>query len=955
MKSFLDIMAEDLLRRYRDDLSKVAVVFPGKRAGIFLNKALAATHGGPVWAPEYTTMGGLFGRLSTLVPADPIDSITMLYSIFKDELLKEGGDVMTLDKFWSWGEVLLSDFDDVDKHLADAKAVFANVSDLQELESWDFLTDEQRETLRHFFGNFRKEEQSKAQGKFLNTWRHLYPMYQTLKERQRAKGILYEGALYRSVIEEIAKDDSKFQELADQYDAVVFAGFNVLNDVERRLMKAFQKTGKALFYWDYDSYYVDDPKHEAGTFMRENLRDFPSAVDKKYFDNLRKLQDVTFVVCSSDNAAARYTHTWLEDNPSDESESRAVVLCNESLLQPVLHALPQDYGTVNVTMGFPLTDTPIYSFITALVNLQIDGYDDSSNKFRESFRQTVLKHPYASRLEEKDWARYCNKESVDLLDYLLSVTKSIALQYVKAASDDIYHQLYTEAVFQTDRILTKFKQQIGDSQNPLSVNAYTLRKLIRETLAQTSIPFHGEPARGLQVMGVLETRCLDFSRMLMLSVEENMLPRPTDANTMIPAALREHFGLTTPRHRICVFSYYFYRLIQRTQHLTCVYNNCTNQESHEMSRFLRQLLAETDIPIHTRWLKSDPTILSPEQSYVEKDLELREELHNTYDTNGKNKDEVKQLSPTAINTWITCPMKFYLTYVKHLRKEKDPQDGMDPSIIGNVFHDTAWLIYQRLTGGDGEVKEADIESLLKDFDNTVGWLLDIAFDINFFHPVSEDKDKKALEMMSKGTRPGNEYRGTHIIERKVMMEYLSYMLQADKRNAPFRITGLERDTALSLDITTEDGPVTVETGGRIDRLDITNDHIRIVDYKTGTTEPQNLKALEDLITGSKGHKNYYFQVFLYALSVMRKCSSTEYSHLPVKPVLFYPAKAHDEKYTPDIKLGKDTIDDFSIIAKDFEDVLKEVIGDIFSSDKPFVQTDDTAACQWCDFRALCGR
>ncbi len=951
MKSFLDIMAEDLLHRYGKDLSKVAVVFPGKRAGIFLNKALAAKNGGPVWAPEYTTMDGLFGRLSTLVPADPIDSITMLYSIFKDELREDGEEAMTLDKFWSWGEVILSDFDDVDKHLATAETVFANVSDLQELDNWDFLTDEQKETLRHFFGNFNNK--SDAKNKFIRTWRHLYPMYKTLKNKQQTKGILYEGALYRSVIEDMEKGNSKFQELASQYKAVVFAGFNVLNDVEKRLMKAFKKNGNALFYWDYDRYYVDDPKHEAGTFMRENLRDFQSAVGKDNFENLKNLKDVTFVVCSSDNAAARYTHTWLKDNPSNESGSQAVVLCNESLLQPVLHALPENYGPVNVTMGFPLADTPIYSFITALVNLQIDGYDSSANKFRESFRQTVLKHPCANRLKEENWERYCDKDSDKLLDYLLSVTKSIALQDVKDASDDIYHQLYTEATFQTDRILTKFKQQTNDSQNPLSVNVYMLRKLIKDTLAQTSIPFHGEPARGLQVMGVLETRCLDFSRMLMLSVEENMLPRPTDTNTMIPAALREHFGLTTPRHRICVFSYYFYRLIQRTEHLTCVYNSCTNQESHEMSRFLRQLLAETDIPIRTLWLKSDPTILSPEPSSVEKDLKLRQELYGTYD---KNNGEGKQLSPTAINTWITCPMKFYLTYVKHLRKEKDPQDGMDPSIIGNVFHDTAWLIYQRLTGGDGEVQEADIDSLLNDMEKRVGQLLDIAFDVNFFNPVSKDKDKKALEMMKNDTQPVNAYRGTHIIERKVMMDYLRYMLEADKREAPFRIIGLERDTALSLDITTEDGDITVETGGRIDRLDITDGHIRIVDYKTGTTEPQSLKDLNDLITGSEGHKNYYFQVFLYALSVMRELSTTaEDSELPVKPVLFFPAKAYDEKYTPDIKLDKGFIKNFSTIANSFENVLKEVIGDIFSSEKPFVQTDDATACQWCDFRTLCGR
>ena len=963
MKSFLETVAEDLLRRYGNNLSKVAVVFPGKRASIFLDKALAEAYGGPVWSPEYTTMGNLFGELTPLVPADTIDSITTLYSIFRED----GNEDMTLDKFWSWGEVILSDFDDVDKHLADAKAVFANVHDLHALDSMDFLTEEQRHTLRQFFANFTEEALSETKEKFLNTWKRMHHMYTTLKERQEAGGTLYEGALYRRVVEEMENDDTVFQTLANRYEAVAFVGFNVLNDVETRLMDTFRKRGNTLFYWDYDSYYVDIHKtHEAGIFMRKNLKEFPSAVGREHFDNLRHLSDVSFVACSSDNAAARYTREWLRQCPEDGTDSTAVVLCNESLLQPVLHALPEEGGAVNVTMGFPLTDTPVYSFVMSLLNLQTDGVDHTAKRFRASFVQTVRKHPYSTLLDETDWLTYKAQDNATLLGYMLSVTKKIALHYAGEAPDDIFRQLYMEAVFQTDRVLTKFVRQVTREDNPLCVSFATLRKLIREVLAKTSIPFHGEPAHGLQVMGVLETRCLDFRHTLMLSVEENMLPRATNTNTMIPAALREAFGLTTPRHRICVFSYYFYRLIQRTGHLTCVYNdNCANSENHEMSRFLRQILAETDIPVQTHWLKSDLLVQPHTAAAVEKDEKLLRTLRHTFDKRG---GKGQTLTPTALNAWITCPMKFYLNYVAHLRKEKDPQDGIDAAAIGNIFHDTAWLVYHRLTGSKKDNKDtieaADLQPMLDNMEETVGRILDIAFDTNIFHPAPTwERSGKALEMMNSGTHPGNEYLGTHIIERGVMMSYLRTLLKTDLRNAPFRIIGLEQDMTLCLDITTTHGDITVETGGRIDRLDITDGRIRVVDYKTGTSVPQ-LGSLENATTRNSGHENYCFQTFLYALAVIRRNNGktenadrddTALSDMPVQPVLFFPAKAYADDYTPAIKLGKEYLQDFRGIAGDFEKLLTGVVEDIFSPDKPFVQTDSIKPCQWCDFRLLCGR
>ena len=759
MKTFLSIVANDLLQRFGNNMHDVIVVFPGKRARIFLNQELALASSTPVWAPRQITMSDLFYRFSPYVAADPIDSIVTMHDIFCQSLQeeKEVEQLYSLDKFWSWGEIILADFDDIDKHQADAKAIFANVYELMQLEKADYLTEEQKSTLQHFFQNFSSDGNSVIKERFLEMWSQMYAMYSLLRERQMQEGTLYEGALFRNVTESLRKDDTQLNTFLQNYKAVVFAGFNVLNDVEKTMMNAIQKQGKALFYWDYDTYYVDNPEHEAGVFMRQNLKDFPCALSREHYDNLRKLQDVTFISCNTDNAAARYTNTWLatanqslspvstigmgaESSPHEgvsESVMRAVVLCNEDLLQPVLHALPENIGKANITMGFPLTQAPIYSFLMALISLQTDGYDLTQQRFRYAFIQTVQHHVYASFLDEQLWLCYQATDQVQLLKYLIEMVEKVGTHYSSITEPNVYEQLYIEAIFQTHRILSKFLQLASREERPLVIEHITLRRLLRNLLCNTSIPFHGEPAHGLQVMGVLETRCLDFSNTLMLSVEEGMLPRSTQGNTMIPANIREAFGLTTPRHRIAVFSYYFYRLIQRTEHLTCVYNeNCVGNTRHEMSRFLRQMLAETDIPIRTLWLRSDTNIKDASVLSVPKTPEILRQMLHRYDVNTAGYNAIA-LSPTAINTYITCPLRFFLSHISGLKPDTDPLEGINAPLIGDIFHDTAEIVYKRIIQRTGShvIQRSTLSELLSDMEGLVGPILDIVFDTVYFHPT----------------------------------------------------------------------------------------------------------------------------------------------------------------------------------------------------------------------------
>ena len=971
MKTFLSLVANDLLQRFGTNMHNVTVVFPGKRASLFLNQELALASDTPVWAPRYITMSDLFYSLSPYVKADPIDSIATLYQIFNKTILSEEmQEDYSLDKFWGWGEIILSDFDDIDKHLADAEAIFSNVYELMQLENLDYLTNEQKETLQHFFRNFSTEGNSLIKERFLNVWSQMHTMYAQLREQQMKAGAVYEGAIFRSVIEKLKKDDTLLTSFLADRQTIVFAGFNVLNDVEHALMSAIQKQGKALFYWDYDSYYVENSEHEAGVFMRQNLKDFPCALGKENYDNLRHLQDVTFISCNTDNAAARYAHQWLkslyEKNLlpiKGEAGRGSVILCNENLLQPVLHSLPQELDKVNITMGFPLTDAPIYSFLMALLSLQTDGFDLAQQRFRHPFVQVVQHHVYASLLEEEQWLRYQATDNVRLLTYLIEMVEKVGVHFTGIQQPDVYEQLYIEAIFQTHRILTKFLQLTSREENPLTVQHITLRRLLRQLLCSTSIPFHGEPAQGLQVMGVLETRCLDFSHMLMLSVEEGMLPKSTQGNTMIPANIREAFGLTTPRHRIAVFSYYFYRLIQRTEHLTCVYNeNCVGNNKHEMSRFLRQILAETDIPIRTLWLRSDTSIQDARTLSVPKTPEILGRMLQRYDINTSGENAIP-LSPSVINTYMTCPLKFFLAHVSGLRADVDPQEGLNAPLIGDIFHDTAELIYKRIIQRTGShiIQRNTLSELLSDMEGLIGPILDIVFDTIYFHPADRwQRTEEAWKMVCRDTRPGNQYTGELIIIRRVLMQYLTNLLRYDLRHAPFRIIATETDRMFNVQCSTPKGSravrenevatFNVKTGGRIDRLDEMDGHIRVVDYKTGYHVP-SIKSMDEVTNTAAKHEGYFLQAFLYSYAVLHN----DKPQLPIVPALFYPGKAYKEDYNPTLTIGKEVIEDFAPMADEFYEGLTQVLEQIFSPDTSFTQTTEVKNCTNCDFKLLCGR
>ena len=621
-------------------------------------------------------------------------------------------------------------------------------------------------------------------------------------------------------------------------------------------------------------------------------------------------------------------------------------------MQPVLHAIPETEKEVKVTMGFPTSDTPVYSIVMSLLKLQIEGYDANRKRFRYPFEQTLRRQPLFEFLKEEDCFVYRGNNTQKLLDWLLILIRQIALHYAQIEEPNIFEQLYSEVTFRIDRMLCLLKELLSDSSS-IVPNPITLRRLLRQMMASTKIPFHSEPDKGLQVMGMLETRCLDFEHLLLLSVEEGNLPRDSHTNSFIPESLREAFGMTTQRHRIAVYAYYFYRLVSRCKHLTCVYNeSCGDGVQHEMSRFLRQMLAETDIPIRTLWLRSEPEPNPVSPIEVEKTPEVMQQLLHRYDQSLPDGEHIT-LSPSAINTYMACPMQFYLNNVLRIRREEDPEDGISADIIGNIFHDTAEFFYEWLQQQfSTDTISADMLcdktfAIREPIHRTLQQMLHIAFDVSWFHPIEDFDRLPELRRRFKKAMV-NEYKGTTLIAYNVLLRYLQELIRYDARHAPFRIIGAERDRTIEFKIHNSK----FKTGGRIDRIDEMNGRLRIVDYKTGAYKLKDKVNMDNVVSLDKEHERYYLQIFLYALAEMEQKDSPK----PIQPVLFFPIKASQEDYDPSLKLDGETVDDFAgQIADTFREGLQNILADIFNPKKPFTCTTNTKACEYCKLGQICGK
>lgn len=959
MESFLKLVAADLYKHTEGNLAHTAVVFPNKRAGLFFNEYLAQESDSPIWSPAYVSISELFRSLSPWEVGDPVKLVCELYKIFR----RETQSTETLDDFYFWGEMLISDFDDADKNRVDTDKLFSNLQDLRNImDDYTFIDDEQEEAIRQFFQNFSIERRTALKERFISLWNVLGNIYKGFRESLASQNIAYEGMMYRHVIEHLDVDKLP-------YEKYIFVGFNVLNKVEHTLFTQLKDAGKAVFYWDYDEFYMKENRqavtHEAGEFIRRNLRDFPSPLSGELFKNLSKPKEVHYIASSTENAQARYLPQWIRNNLTTPEKETAVVLCNEALLQPVLHSLPAEVKHVNITMGFPLSQTPVYSFLIALLELHTHGFNFKSGRYTFQSVVTLLKHPYTRQLTgqaellEKELTRnnrfYPLPGELGKDEFLtqlftplsgnlnLCIRLSETLQQVASIyqantsgteDTDAFNQLYRESLFKAYTTINRFRTLIEEDE--LTVQSETFRRLLVKVLSATNIPFHGEPAIGMQVMGVLETRNLDFRHLVLLSVNEGQLPKSGGDSSFIPYNLRKAFGMTTIEHKIAVYAYYFYRLLQRAERITLMYNTSSDGLNRgEWSRFMLQFLIEWPHPITRQFLEAGQSPQGTSPITVEKTPDVMRRMQSLFDVRANPK---AKFSPSALNYYLDCPLKFYYRYVAGLSAPDEVSAEIDSATFGSIFHYAAEHIYKDLTTHGKVINKEALETLLRNEVKLQDYV-DTAFKKLFFNVPQNEKP---------------EYNGVQLINSAVIARYLKQLLQNDLRYAPFTFIASEMEVDEPIDIQTPKGVIKSRIGGIIDRMDSKDGTLRIVDYKTGG-DADTPPHVESLFIPDKKRSNYVFQTFLYAAIMCRKQPT-----MKIAPALLYIHRAATETYSPVIQMGesrkpKEAVEDFSKYEKEYRERLQGLLEEIFNPEKSFTQTEIIEKCTYCDFKALCKR
>ena len=970
MKDFLANVAADIINKYGTNLADIAIVFPNKRAALFMNEYFARLTNKPLWAPSYITISELFAQQSSLVVSDNIKLICELHKVFTHCTQTNE----SLDAFFGWGQLLLSDFDDLDKNLADASKVFQNLSNIKEYDDITYLTDEQKQVLKQFFSSFTDNHNSVIKERFIKLWSKLEDIYTQFQSAITQQGITYEGHLYRSVIEQ--------QSFVLSKKMYLFVGFNLLHKTEEKLFEYLMKEQKACFYWDFDYYYMDKTEPEAGYYIKKYLSVFPNELDNKedtIYNNWAKNKDITYLSSSTKNLQTRYISDWLRANNRIEAGKRTViVLCDETLLPNVLHSLPPEVDKVNITMGFPLHHAQVSLLVQSLFDLYQIGKISGANGFRLNFVNKVLMHPYIKDLSEKADLLYTylqknhiyypqfdqlkdeqnkqellddnlkfifrnilnttNNANLTLLEHIIEILKRVG-KHTEIKKDP----LAQESVFRMYTLLNRLKQLIENDD--LVIETTTLRNLVNQLVRSTSIPFHGEPIEGIQIMGVLETRNLDFDNILMLCCNEGFMPKSVNDSSFIPYNIRKAYELTTKEHKIKIFAYYFYRLLQRASNISLTYTNSIQEgKTNEMSRFMLQLLVERPNSITKLSLKSEQGYKTKEKTPIVKTNEVMKLLNN-----------INKLSPTAINRYLSCPAKFYYNNVLGVKEpEESHEDVSDNRTFGIVFHKAMENIYEEYYKNHKWITEEEIDKLLKNE-----------------HFLLQNIDKAfATELFNIGKQSFKpQYNGLQQINRKVIFRYIQQVLKLDKKNAPFIIKGLELNVKKEIFFKTNKENKKLLLHGYIDRLDECGsdkqiNEMRVIDYKTGSFKDKAPTNLDEVFTRTnihQKHSDYYLQAILYS-GIIKNNKEYNPNNLPVSPHLLFILQSSKDDYNSALYFdkkkedgGKTFLKDEPNLYPDFEEKLKEVLAEMYNPHVPFNITEDSKTCEYCPYLSLCKR
>ena len=947
-------------------------VFPNRRSMVWFRKHLcSAVKDVPLLAPQMLTINDFFSRVSGVPASDRVRLLLELYDSYKALNPK----AESLDEFIFWGDVILADFNDVDKYLVDPKQLFANVADFKALQdTFEYLTDTQREAIKGFLSHFNDQsgkltvdlgtDDPDVKGRFLQIWNILYPLYVNYNKSLADKGMAYEGMVYRSLAERLKNMsvEDVFQDIFHEGTTFVFVGLNALNECEKTLLRKLRDAGRAEFCWDWSGDMIKDPQNRSSFFMADNVLEFPQAA--RWDPEGVECPEINVISVASSAGQAKRLPDILRQRTGAPEEC-AVVLPDEGLLKSVLNSIPEEIHDINVTMGLPMNGSLFYTMMADISAIQMHAVKRKDTWLfyhkqvwdlfsSEIFRKAADEKTMEIVAKVKENARYyIPKDELTgtllmdvifrpvIMDPKMASTAQIAsfAQYQKdvieviapAIADDASLALeleYAKEYYKCINVLFEIRPE---------VLPMTYLRLLGQLLSSVSVPFRGEPLKGLQIMGPLETRALDFKDLVIMSANEGVFPRRSVSSSFIPPELRKGFGMPTYEYQDAVWAYYFYRMISRAEKVWMLVDSRTEGlKSGEESRYIKQLEYHFAVPLKRSVVKfgSMKTASLPDIVKTEEDV-------------ARIKDTV--LSATTLQNYLACPAKFYYGTVKGLEAEEEVAESLDYGMFGTVYHDTMRALYTSEEAMDPEFVFNDREprgglsgEALKTVSQSYieGWL-----------SRKEDiKAKvKALIMMQLNTI---EVSGRNLVVADVIVRYIIKTLQRD-------LELLKKEGRDSFEILGREIRVAGEFCGQrfkgfIDRLDSFKDEqARVVDYKTGKVleddeniHDGNAEEIAEKIFNPdmKNWPKIALQFYIYDMLVQsrpevrgREICNCVYStaHLFKEPPVTVPM---NRKFYE------------AVSAK-----LEAMLAQMYDTSVPFRRTDDEKTCSYCDFRMICGR
>ena len=950
-QTFLSEVAKQLYDHYGDEISSLTLVFPSQRARLFFSDTLVKLIKRPVWQPSYMSMDDIMRAATHLTVGDKVRIITELYKIYSayhDE---------PFDKFYFWGEMLLSDFDLIDKYMIDADMLFRNIYDIKVLESdLSYLTPEMRSIIHTFWSHFAEEESlSDEKRKFLTVWKSLAPVYHALRERLTQLQFAYSGMVYRQAVDNLETGAG----CPDTNRHYIFIGFNALSECEKRMLKYLETNATCDFFWDYDKYYTDNSDQEAGKFIRENIKAHKAMFDVSNDNFVKTSKKLSAISTVSNIAQCKYIPTILREiSPSMKfDKDTAIVLTDESLLIPLLHSLPSDQiDKINVTMGYPLRQTTAYSFVERLLELQKNARQTKDHTtFYHVDTLGILTHPYithhtgenvtklrqqiiAGRMLRVGEEMFENNDLLkvifqptdgweNLADYLLDTLDSIITASTESGED---HALKASYMAILSENIAAVKNSLKQCDIEISISTFT--SLLKRHLQTVRIPFSGEPLQGLQVMGILETRNIDFKNVILLSMNDDNFPgKLTGNNSFIPYNLRAAYGMPTPEHHESVYAYYFYRLIQRAERVDMLYcSHADDKTTGEQSRYIYQLAYESPYPIRRLNIGVDVAATEQKEIVIEKDESIMQRLNQYLDQNNG-----RYISPSGLAPYISCPLQFYFKSIAELSTKEELGEDVDSPMFGTILHSAMQYLYEGLKGIANPTEH--LKRLLEG-------------------SIIEKAVIRAIntEFIKDENYPIEDYSGNLILIKEVVCKYIrNGIIPYDIEHNHFSLMGCEEKINCTFSLS--DGRK-VNIGGKADRIDsLDNGNIRVVDYKTGSHINLEFNGIESLFCGDSRHQlNYIVQTLIYSMVLNRTYDRN------VEPTLYYVQHLHKENFSPHVvdTTSKQHIEvDYLRYAEDFEAKLCAMLDDLFNPDIPFTQckAEDSACCSLCSFNSICRR